>query len=697
MPLSFDLPADYFGGVGPITPGFDDRTTSGPSNWNTEDMSGWSSPEEDWGGGWSMGGNQIAVSGGDGGDPFGNYGGGGAGGFGGGFISGGGYGGGLSGGNVYGDPNRAGSGGGLSGGGGGSAPLPSWVVPAALGAGAAALGAAAYNNYGRSPSNPNTRNLGDEAASTLQAQIAMQPDILRNYQQYAPQYAQTDVSTLGQTLFGPGWGGNSLMDINAGLTTGANQQTLASNTALRRQNLDDVYAMGGEALQARYNLNTPLYQNMDQLDAMARQGVTPGAAQNQLQQNFQAGPQFQSVNPLQVNAPQLGAAERVGFERIAGPQEARNVAAERVNALTDFQRAQVAQGDYGLATAASRLGQVGPSSIQQTLEGQAANDLSLGRSLSAEQTRDAQQAARAAYSARGLGDSNAAVAAEVLNLDAAATAREAQRRQFAQGVDATGFGQRQAGLQSALGVSDASRGYAGLGLSAQQTNIGAQMQGNQLNLQGQMANQGTSLAAQQANQQRDLAMNAQRFQAAQANQQAGITTGLANQQMGYNTGLANAQMQMQGQLANQSAGMQGQLANQSAGLQAQGMNTSAGQFLAGLGNQQQQVGFNNLLQASQQRANTAFDPFSVIAGQNSTNQGLNTSLFNGGYGVTAPTNAATLRMFDPFSAYASDLNSTNFNALAAARLSEGNNNAALIGAGIGAVGNLGAAYLSGRG
>jgi hypothetical protein len=571
----------------------------------------------------------------------------------------------------------------------------SWVAVGSAAVGAIGSYAASRQASKGGGSAPPPRDLVQESYDTFGAQQQLAPDIFSSYANYAPQYAQTDAGTLGKVLFGNDYSGGSLMDINAGLTGAANQQTTTSNTALRNANLADVDQLGGWALQQRHNLNTPLYQNMDQLDAMARQGITPGAAQNQLQQNFQAGPQFQSVNPLQVNAPQLGAAERVGFERIAGPQEARNVAAERVNALTDFQRAHVEQGDYGLATAASRLGQVGPSSIQQTLEGQAASDLSLGRSLSAEQTRDAQQAARAAYSARGLGDSNSAIAAEVLNLDAAATAREAQRRQFAQGVDATGFGQRQAGLQSALGVSDASRGYAGLGLSAQQTNIGAQMQGNQLNLQGQMANQGTSLAAQQANQQRDLAMNAQRFQAAQANQQAGITTGLANQQMGYNTGLANAQMLMQGQLANQSAGMQGQLANQSAGLQAQGMNTSAGQFLAGLGNQQGQVGFNNLLAASQQRASTAFDPFSVLA--TSSNQGTNAGLFNAGYGISSPASAATRNQFDPFNAYASDLFNTNYNSQAAANISAGNNSAALLGAGIGAVGRVGSVYAGNRG
>jgi hypothetical protein len=65
------------------------------------------------------------------------------------------------------------------------------------------------------------------------------------------------------------------------------------------------------------------------------------------------------------------------------------------------------------------------------LQQQAETELGLGRSLSAEETRDAQQSARAAFAARGLGTSMGSSAAEILSRDGAAQAREASRRNFA--------------------------------------------------------------------------------------------------------------------------------------------------------------------------------------------------------------------------------------------------------------------------
>jgi hypothetical protein len=79
----------------------------------------------------------------------------------------------------------------------------------------------------------------------------------------------------------------------------------------------------------------------------------------------------------------------------------------------------------------------GPTNIQQQLLSDAEAQLALGRSLSPEQERAAQQAARSAYSATGLGTSNAAAAAEILNRDAYATQRENERRAFA--VDAENY------------------------------------------------------------------------------------------------------------------------------------------------------------------------------------------------------------------------------------------------------------------
>jgi len=75
--------------------------------------------------------------------------------------------------------------------------------------------------------------------------------------------------------------------------------------------------------------------------------------------------------------------------------------------------------------------QAGETAIEAALRQQAEADLALGRSLSAEEQRDATQSARAAMAARGLGSSMAGTAAEILNRDQYAQARESARRNFA--------------------------------------------------------------------------------------------------------------------------------------------------------------------------------------------------------------------------------------------------------------------------
>ena len=73
--------------------------------------------------------------------------------------------------------------------------------------------------------------------------------------------------------------------------------------------------------------------------------------------------------------------------------------------------------------------------LESQLRQQAEADLALGRSLSPEQQRDAAQSARAAFAARGLGTGMGAAAAELLNRDRFASQREAERRNFAMGVN----------------------------------------------------------------------------------------------------------------------------------------------------------------------------------------------------------------------------------------------------------------------
>jgi hypothetical protein len=111
------------------------------------------------------------------------------------------------------------------------------------------------------------------------------------------------------------------------------------------------------------------------------------------------------------------------------------------------------------------------SPIETELGRQAESELMLGRQLTAEQERAAQQSARAAFSARGLGNSTGSVAAEILSRDAMASQREAERRNFAGATNQMLFQNEMARRDQA----------------AQQAALGSTVTGNAANLYGQAA------------------------------------------------------------------------------------------------------------------------------------------------------------------------------------------------------------------
>jgi len=129
---------------------------------------------------------------------------------------------------------------------------------------------------------------------------------------------------------------------------------------------------------------------------------------------------------------------------------------------------QAVRGEYDAI--ANRLGSATPLEGQMTsaaanalanpqspllsrLNNQAMSDLDLGRTLSAEQELVAQNQARAAFAARGMGVGQPAAAAEILNRDAFGTARQNERRGFAQNVEQLGQASVNSGRQFALGTN----------------------------------------------------------------------------------------------------------------------------------------------------------------------------------------------------------------------------------------------------
>jgi hypothetical protein len=95
----------------------------------------------------------------------------------------------------------------------------------------------------------------------------------------------------------------------------------------------------------------------------------------------------------------------------------------------------------------------GATPIQQQLLQSAQNELALGRSLSAEEQRDATQSARTAMAARGLATGMGGAAAEILNRDAYGRQRESERRQFAMGAEQYGVGMEEQRRAQALGAN----------------------------------------------------------------------------------------------------------------------------------------------------------------------------------------------------------------------------------------------------
>lgn len=140
-----------------------------------------------------------------------------------------------------------------------------------------------------------------------------------------------------------------------------------------------------------------------------------------------------------LEALQLGTASKIGGNlNNAYTQQAKGVIDQTLQrgatSLTDTGDRINALGDLSGAIARNAQGRAlaGATSIEQNLYDNAAGDLALGRSLSAEEARNASQAARGAYSARGLGVGSGAATAEILNRAAYADARYQQRLANAQ-------------------------------------------------------------------------------------------------------------------------------------------------------------------------------------------------------------------------------------------------------------------------
>jgi len=552
----------------------------------------------------------------------------------------------------------------------------------ALAAGTAAVGATAYTAAKAIKGKPSTsssnipagqpgsmyRDPAVEGATGLAAQEKTAGQQYDDYAKYAPQYDAIDLQRM-RTLMGAA-DGTSIFDLNKQVTDQANQQTTASNTALRQGDLNDLTNMGGQVRQASQNANPDLYKALNGLSTAADAGIAQTDAEKQyLAQAGQGYGQIQgqNVDPLFVTPLGLGRGAAIGQMQMnatqlgtAGPQaqaamvngnantlaaQANNVSGNGIDPQGLTAQANVVNGNgvdaQGLTAQASMVrspqasmlsrGQNmqalfgGATGIENTLQGQAQDGLNLGTSLAPEEIRAAQQAARVAATSRGLGNSNSALAQEVLNTYQAGQARLQQRQQFA--------GQAN---QLYRAGQDQDQRY---GLNVQGQNLSQQAQG----LQAQQSNQAAGLQAQGMNMSDQLARG-------QFNSSLNMQRQLANQ----SAGLQAQSMNMSDQLArgqyNSSLDMQGQLANQSAGLQAQGMNIQTGQANAGLNLQGQLANQSAGLQAQSMNMSDLLSrqSYNATNQQNTNNavyqQGMAAMLANQGDDLSRDQSTAQLNL-----------------------------------------------------
>jgi hypothetical protein len=118
---------------------------------------------------------------------------------------------------------------------------------------------------------PNNRSYLDELRSTLGAQAAVYPDVLKYEQLFQPQFADLSLGTMSSLLFG-GNGQGGMMGAYQNLLPGFNALNSGANTAARGADVADLSGYGSQ-LQAGYDAANP------QLAAL-RSGLTSAANQN---------------------------------------------------------------------------------------------------------------------------------------------------------------------------------------------------------------------------------------------------------------------------------------------------------------------------------------------------------------------------------------------------------------------------------
>lgn len=232
------------------------------------------------------------------------------------------------------------------------------------------------------------------------------------------------------------------------------------------------------------------------------QEATPGARDfgsemGMINQYAQGSAEAQAAQAAATNQALVEQA-LMATDKIAGKLDNSYTAAGK--ASLDASMGQVGQMD-SLASRMGALsgqaeGDVAGTAIERQLQQQALSDLAMGRSLSPEQVRESQQAARSGFAARGMATGPGSLAAEILNRDAYATARENARRSFAGEVNQTLTSNRVQRLSTAGNLLGQTAGVrqnaAQLGLAGAQGYIAIDPYARALGSNIPIASQGTA-------------------------------------------------------------------------------------------------------------------------------------------------------------------------------------------------------------
>jgi hypothetical protein len=482
------------------------------------------------------------------------------------------------------------------------------------------------------------------------ADPALQEKLLGAEQQFRPQYTQLNLQEMEQYLRGvPGKEGQpgqaGAIDILSQVTPSL---VKAQETADRLQRDADIRALQGQSggyLSALMQANPQMFAQLEAARAMGGErdsykdlqtalsntrifgdvNITPAQAAL-----IGAAPtmQAQGYDAATMQAAMLGAAptiEAQGYN--AQGYAAQGYDAARAQRVADVAAQTIGQGALGQQLYGQAV-EAAPTEASATFRRRAAEMALATGQLTAEDIRNAQQATREAYTARGLEMSNPAIAAEAMARTEAVGQRQAQALQQAAALN-----------QAYLADLNASRGFAtgvyGQDIGRSQMNQDAalraalsnQATGAQMSLADQQAiNQASQFGAMSSNEAAQFGASAQN----QANQFAAAAQNAASQ--------GNAQLASQFQMANQQAQMQANAANQAAFNQA-GQFGATAQNAAAMANAEQQARFAMANQAAQNQFGMAnLDAFNQasqfgaqagnVAGQANLEAAMRTALAN---------------------------------------------------------------------